>query len=249
MIRAIIIDDEQHGRQALLRALEANCPEVSVLAACETPEAGIARIKELQPNLVFLDIQMPNMSGFDVLQALTPVRFKVIFVTSFEQYAIRAIKFSALDYLLKPVDMDDLVHAVQRAKEHLHNGEGAQRIESVLNNIHHRTGKIDRLAVPTLQGIDFYKTDEIIYCEADGHYTSLHLPGGRIEVVSKSLKDFENLLSESGFYRSHHSALVNMTHIQKYIRGDGGYVVLTDGHSVPVSRRRKDAFIRLLDKI
>lgn len=248
-IKALIVDDELHGRNALRRSLAENCPEVKVLALCDTPEAGIEKIKELQPDLVFLDIQMPKLSGFDVLQQLSPITFEVVFVTSYDQYAIRAIKFSALDYLLKPVDPNELMQAVQRAKEQLEHVGGSYRYQSVLNNIDHTSGKIEKLAVPTLDGIDFYKTEDIIYCDADGHYTTLYLVGKRKEVVSKTLKDFENLLSESGFFRIHNSSLVNMRHIQKYVRGEGGYVVLTEDYHVTVARRKKDAFLSMLNKI
>ncbi len=248
-IKAIIVDDELHGRKALQRGLAENCPEVTVLAQCETPEDGIDKIRALRPNLVFLDIQMPNLSGFDVLQQLSPIDFEVVFVTSYDQYAIKAFKFSALDYLLKPVDPDELIQAVQRAVEQLERAGGPYRYQSLLNNIDHTSGKIEKLAVPTLDGIDFYKTEDIIYCDADGHYTTLYLVGKRKEVISKTLKDFENLLSQSGFFRIHNSSLINMRHIQKYVRGEGGYVVLTEDHHVTVARRKKDAFLGMLDKI
>ena len=249
MIKTIIIDDEHYGRQSLQHALEQYCPEVKILQICESPEAGITAIEELKPQLVFLDVQMPNMSGFDVLQKLSLIDFEVIFVTSYDQYAIKAIKFSAIDYLLKPLDVDDLIHAVQRAKENLQKNGKAQRYQSVLHNINYTSGKIEKLAVPTLDGIDFFKTDDIIYCEADGSYTTLYLSGHQKQVISKNLKDFENLLTGSGFCRVHNSHLINMGHIQKYFKGDGGYVILTDDYHVDISRRRKDAFLNRLHKI
>lgn len=249
MIRSIIIDDEHYGRLALKLALEKCCPDVEIIAICEGPEQGLKTIKSLQPDLVFLDVQMPNMTGFDLLQQLGPINFEVIFVTSHDQYAIKAIKFSALDYLLKPVDEDDLMQAVNKAKEHMQQTGSAYRYQSVLNNIHYRSGKIDKLAVPTLEGIDFYKTDDIIYCQADGNYTALFLTNHQKKLISKNLKDFENLLTGSGFCRVHNSFLINMQHIQKYIKGEGGYVVLTDEHHVDISRRRKESFLGMLDKI
>ncbi len=249
MIRTIIIDDEQHGLRALQRALQENCQEVEILELCETPEKGIEKIKVLNPDLVFLDVQMPNLSGFDVLQALSPIDFEVIFVTSFDQYAIKAFKFSALDYLLKPLDVDNLIQAVQRAKHQLGKSGGVHRYQSVLTNIQYKSGKIEQIAVPTLEGIDFYKTDDIIYCHADGHYTTLYLVGQRKAIVSKTLKDFENLLSGNGFFRVHNSSLINMAHIQKFVRAEGGHVILSEGHHVTVSRRRKDAFLSCLNRI
>ncbi|WP_373517992.1 LytR/AlgR family response regulator transcription factor, partial [Pricia sp.] len=224
MIKTIIIDDEHYGRQSLQQAVEQYCPEVAILQICESPEAGIAAINALKPDLVFLDVQMPNMSGFDVLQKLSPIDFEVIFVTSYDQYAIKAIKFSAIDYLLKPVDVDDLIHAVKRTKENLQKNGKRQRYQSVLHNLNYASGKIEKLAVPTLDGIDFFRTDDIIYCEADGSYTTLYLSGKQKQVISKNLKDFENLLSGSGFCRVHNSHLINLSHVKKYIKGDGGYV-------------------------
>lgn len=249
MIRAVIIDDEHYGRQALQKALSKYCLDVEILEICESPEQGLACIKRLQPDLVFLDVEMPKMSGFDLLQQLTPFNFEVIFVTSYDQYAIKAIKFSALDYLLKPVDVDDLMHAVKKAKERIQRGGGAHHYQSMLNNINFKTGKIEKLAVPTLEGIDFFKIDDIIYCKADGNYTTLYLTNKQEEVISKNLKDFENLLSGSGFCRVHNSYLINMQHVQKYIKGEGGYVMLSEDHHVDISRRRKDVFLGLLDKI
>ncbi|MGI9541841.1 MAG: LytR/AlgR family response regulator transcription factor [Cyclobacteriaceae bacterium] len=249
MIRAVIIDDEHYGRQALQKALGQYCQDVEIMDACESPEQGLECIKRLKPDLVFLDIEMPKISGFDLLQQLAPIDFEVIFVTSYDQYAIKAIKFSALDYLLKPVDVDDLMHAVNKAKGHMRTTGGAYRYQSVLNNIHYKSGRIERLAVPTLEGIDFFNTDDIIYCHADGNYTTLYLTNQQEEVISKNLKDFENLLSGSGFCRVHNSSLINMQHVQKYIKGEGGYVLLTDDHHVDISRRRKDIFLGMLDKV
>lgn len=248
-VSAVIIDDDLHGREALNRTLMEYCPEVEILELCETPEKGIEKIKELRPDLVFLDIQMPNLSGFDVLQQLAPFDFEVVFVTSYDQYAIKAIKFSALDYLLKPIDADDLVLAVQKAKEQMNRVGGSFRYQSMLNNINHKSGKIEKLAVPTTDGINFYQTEDIIYCDADGQYTTLYLVGQQKEVVSKNLKDFENLLSGSGFFRVHNSSLINMRHIRKYVRGEGGYVILAENHHVTVSRRKKDAFLNMLNKV
>lgn len=249
MIKTIIIDDEHYGRQALCQLLEQYCPGVEIIAVCENGKKGIESITTLKPDLVFLDIQMPEMSGFDVLQQLSPMDFEVIFVTSFDQYAIKAIKFSALDYLLKPIDVDDLIHAVTKAGKRLAPGSNDNRYQSVLHNIHRKGEKIERLAVPSFEGIDFFSTDDILYFEADGNYTTIILTNQRKHVISKNLKEFESLLTGSGFCRVHNSFLINLDHVQKYIKGEGGYVVLNDGHHVEVSRRRKETFLNMLDKI
>jgi two-component system LytT family response regulator len=192
---------------------------------------------------------MPQMSGFDVLHQLSPITFEVIFVSAHDRYAIKAIKFSALDYLLKPVDVDDLVHAVKKVKERLNSKSNSYQYQSVLNNIQSKSGKIEKLAIPSLNGIDFFKTEDIIYCRAEGSYTTVFLKDKQSCLVSKNLKDFESLLAESGFCRVHHSYLINLLHVQKYVKGEGGYVLLTDGHHVDISRRKKDEFLALLDTL
>ena len=249
MIASIIIDDEPDGREALRLALERYCPDVSIKKICGSAEEGVDAITQIMPELVFLDVQMPNMSGFDVLQKVSPVHFEVIFVSAYDQYAIKAIKFSALDYLLKPIDIDELMSAVRKVGERADLKGNDYRYQSVLNNIQYKPGRIERLAVPSFEGIDFFNTDDIIYCQADGNYTTLFLRGRQHKLTSRNLKDFESLLAESGFCRVHHSFLVNMKHIQKYIRGDGGYVILTEDHHVDISRRKKDEFLKLLDRL
>jgi two-component system LytT family response regulator len=249
MITALIIDDEADGRDALKLALGKYCPEVKIQGACETAESGIQAIKNLKPDLVFLDIQMPGMSGFDVLKNVSPVTFEVIFVSAHDQYAIKAIKFSALDYLLKPVDVDDLIHALQRVKDRLKNKSNSYQYQSVINNIQIPSEKIKKLAVPSLEGIDLFDTDDIIYCKAEGSYTTLFLKNKQSKVVSRNIKEFENFLVEFGFCRVHNSSLVNLKHVQRYVKGEGGYVVLSEDHHVDISRRKKDEFLALLNRL
>ena len=249
MLKAILIDDEADARDALRIALEKYCPEVSVAASCDSPEKGLEAIQTQRPDLVFLDVQMPRMSGFDVLQKASPVSFEAIFVSAYDKYAIKAIKFSALDYLLKPIDIDDLIQAVNKAKIRRSQANGAYQYQSVLNNVQHRSGQIDRLAVPSLEGIDFFETTDIIYCKADGNYTVIHLLNKPPKMASRNLKDFENMLGESGFCRVHHSYLINIRHVQKYVKGEGGYVIMSGGEKVDISRRKKEEFLKMLDKV
>lgn len=249
MIRALLIDDEHFARQALKNALEQYCPQIQLLQSCESPQEGIAAIRKHNPELVFLDVQMPGMSGFDLLKQLEPVAFDVIFITAYDRYAIKAIRFSAVDYLMKPLDVDDLMQAVKRVQERQDQGGSAHRLASVIHNLNYKSAGIDKLAVPTLEGIDFIDIQEIIFCQADGGYTTVYLADESTKLISRTLKDFENLLSESGFCRVHHRSLINMQHIKKYIKGEGGYVILTHDHQVDISRRKKDEFIGLLDKL
>ena len=249
MIKSIIIDDEALGRQSIKDAVQRYCPEVSIVALCEDAQRGLEAIIEFKPDLVFLDIQMPAMSGFDLLQRLAPVTFQVIFVTSYDQYAVKAFKFSALDYLLKPIDPDELKRAVHKVKDRSEATSVTHRFESLLNNIHFKAGKIEKVAIPTHDGIDFFNTDDIIYCQAEGSYTTLFMVNHTKELVARTLKDFENLLSTSGFCRVHNSSLINLKHVQKYVKGEGGYVILTEGHHTDISRRKKEEFLSILHKL
>jgi|SRR5690554_3605688 len=249
MVRAIIIDDEPDGCEAIRMVLAKHCPEVAVQRICNHPEAGLNAINNLDPDLVFLDIQMPGMTGFDLLQRLTPFTFKVIFVTAYDSYAIKAIKFSALDYLLKPIDAEELTAAVEKVKQSLDQENNRFKYQAIANNLQHISGKINRIAVPTLDGIEFFNTDDIVFCRADGSYTSICLEDGNSCLISKNLREFEHLLMESGFYRVHHSFLVNMKHVQKYIKGEGGYIIMSGGYHVDVSRRKKEGFLNSLHKI
>jgi two-component system, LytTR family, response regulator len=249
MIKALIIDDEADGRNALRIAIERYFPEVSVKGIYESAEKGLEAIRISSPDLVFLDVQMPYMSGFDLLKKVSPFQFEVIFVTAHDQYAIKAIRFSALDYLLKPVDIDDLRAAIEKAKERLHLKNTHHQYQSVFHNIQHKSGKVERLAIPTQGGIDFFNTADIIFCEATGSYTQLIMTNKQKQLVSRNLKDFESFLTDSGFCRVHHTYLINLRHVQKYIRGEGGYVIMTDNHCVDISRRKKEEFLQLLDKI
>ncbi len=247
MVRAIIIDDEEDAREVLSLALKKFCSDIEILALCESPEEGLEKINTLGPSLVFLDVQMPNMSGFDLLEKVVDINFEVIFVTAFNRYAIKAIRFSALDYLLKPIEIDELVRAVEKVKQKQRSNTVHYR--SLLNNIKYGVEKLSRLAIPSDNEIIIQKLEDIVYCEADGSYTTLHLSGGKKITVSKILKEFENMLPESDFCRIHHSTIVNMSHVTKYIKGEGGYVMVTGGDHLDVSRRKKDSFIKLLHKM
>lgn len=249
MIKSLIIDDETDACEALKLAIEKYCPEVKVITVCKFPENGLETIQSVHPDLVFLDVQMPGMSGFDLLEQLDEINFAVIFVTAYDRYAIKAIKFSALDYLLKPVDPDDLISAVRKFKEGRHQNNHAYRYQSVLNNVKNQQANIDRLAIPDSKGIFFVETANIIYCKAEGNYSTLYLKNGKSILVSKSLKDFDHMLADSGFIRVHNASLINIKHLQKYVKGEGGYVILSDNHHVDVSRRKKEAFLQQLNKI
>ncbi len=246
-MKAIIVDDEKHCRDVLKLLLERHCPQVDVLALCPNGPEGIKAIGQHEPDLVFLDIEMPGMNGFDLLAATPSDRFEVIFTTAYNEYAIKAIRHNALDYILKPVDKDELAQAVRRAE-----GAAAARQQGRIQNLVQYLNRLktgDRVALPTLEGLQFVQSDQIYYCESDGGYTYFHLTEGKPLLISKTLKEVEEVLHSKGFFRVHHGYLINLKYVHKYIRGDGGEVIMANHKSIPVSRNKKQEFLSLLEKI
>jgi len=245
MIKAIIIDDEPYACQVLATLLERHCPQVEVIAVCTHAKEGITLIKELQPQLVFLDIEMPHLNGFDVLEQLAPVAFDFIFTTSYDQYAIKAIRFSALDYLLKPVDMQELKEAVQKVTNR-QAPSLPQQLDILLAKLHQPKSVVNRIALPTMEGLEMIPVDSILYCTSSSNYTILSLKGQQKLTISKTLKEIEEMLEDYPFVRIHHSNLVNLDEVKKYIRGEGGSVLMSDGAVVDVSRSRKEMLLKKL---
>lgn len=247
MIRAIIIDDERIGRETLQSLLKQYCPNVSVVAQADSVDGGRRAIATHDPDLVFLDIEMPFGNGFELLDGIADARFEVIFTTAYDQYAIRAIRTAALDYLLKPIDRDELVSAVEKAEKKTGGARSLNlNLEVLLENLKHATSEHSKIALPTDDGLTLVGVNDIIRCEADGNYTRFFLQNREQLIVSKTLKDFETLLGEMNFLRVHHSHLVNIDHVKKYVRGEGGVVIMSDTAAVPVSRRKKEELIRRL---
>jgi len=249
MLRALIIDDEEDARQSLLMTLQKFCPDVEVVQVCDGPEEGLTAIGTQCPDLIFLDVQMPHMSGFDLLEEIDSRQFHTIFVTAHDKYAIKAIRFSALDYLLKPVDVDDLLSAVATVKKAQSKQETDEGYQSILHNVRNRLGQEGKLAVPTRDGMEFIDLKDIIFCEADGSYTSIHLDARKTMLISKSLKEFEAILDPSTYCRVHHGSIINLGHITKYVKGEGGYAIMSNGEHVDISRRKKEEFMKLISKI
>jgi len=247
-MKAIIVDDEKHCRDVLILLLKSHCPQIEVMESCEDGKSGLAAIEKHQPKLVFLDIEMPGMNGFEMLEAIPENRFEVIFTTAYDEYAIKAIRHNALDYILKPVDEDELMQAVKRAEEQ--NAAGpSDKIVQLLRQMGGKKKNEDRIALSSLEGFLVLNTDEIYYCESDGGYTKFFLNNGKSSLISKTLKEVEDVLENRGFCRVHHSFLINIKYVQKYIRGDGGEVIMVNGKNIPVSRNKKQDFLGLLEKI
>jgi len=250
-LRAAIIDDEANARQALTNMLQLVAPEVEIVGEAKNVDLGIELIKTQKPNIVFLDIQMPGKTGFDLLSSFEKLDFGVIFTTAYQEYALKAFRFSAIDYLLKPIDPDELQEAVAKYKEII--GEvDKKQLEILQEHLASSENKIrksnanQRIALPSSEGVHFINLTDIIQCESLGSYTKFHLLTGQKIVVSKLLKDYEEILDNFHFFRIHQSNIINLEHIKRYVKGDGGQVWMVDNAEIEVSRRRKEEFLALL---
>jgi two-component system LytT family response regulator len=212
---------------------------------CRSAKNGLQAIEKNKPDLVFLDIEMPGMNGFEMLEQFTEIPFAIIFTTGYDQYAIKAIHFSALDYLLKPIDPNELISAVKKVQEQRHLPV-AEQFQMLLKQIQDKNHQFNKIAVPTAEGFELIPADEVVRCEADDNYTHLFLKSKNKITACRTLKEMEEQLHDFSFFvRVHHSYLVNLNEVTKYIRGEGGYLVMSDGSSVNVSRSRKDALLKL----
>jgi two-component system, LytTR family, response regulator len=247
MIKAILIDDEVHCVDTLNMLLHDFCPEVQVLEQCMSAKQGLAAAKKHQPDLVFLDIEMPVMNGFEFLEQFTEIPFSVIFTTSYDQYAIKAIRFSALDYLLKPIDPKELIVAVQKVQVQKVR-PSPEQFRMLIDQVQNRGNKFTRIAIPTSDGFELIPVEDIIYCEADDNYTHLFLKNKKRIIACRTLKEVEEQLTDFlSFIRVHHSYMVNLNEVNKYVRGEGGYLIMSNGTTVNVSRSRKDALMKLFE--
>jgi two-component system, LytTR family, response regulator len=243
MLRSIIVDDEPKSLENLKILTEEFVKDISVVALCRTVREALDAIKTYRPDIVFLDIQMQNETGFDLLAEIDQVDFEVIFVTAYSEFAIKAIKFSAIDYLLKPIDIDELKAAVRKVKEK-RTGKTGGRLKILQDNL--LGSDASKIALPSAEGLVFIMVNEIFYCEASSNYTIFYTSENKQYVVSKTLGEYEDLLLSHNFFRIHHSYLVNLNMIKKYIKGDGGYVILNNNVSLTVSKRKRSDFLSRL---
>lgn len=245
MIKTIIVDDEQHCID-WLKDMLARQPDVDVITACRSVDEAEKLLKHLTPDVVFLDVQIHDKTGFDLLRRLEQVDFEVIFTTAYEKYAVQAFKFSAVDYLLKPIDEDELKLALEKVSEKLKTKDFSEKMDVLLSNVQH-SGRHKKITIPTQDGYLFQDISEIVRCQSEGNYTHIFINGAKQPVlVSKTLKTFEDLLTEHGFFRIHNTHLINMGFISKYTKGKGGYVTLKDHTVLEVSTRRRDEFLKMM---
>ena len=249
MINAIIVEDEKRSQELLEKLIQKNCPDVSVVGLADSVESGVALIRKLKPRLVFLDIEMPDGSGFDVLKAVTDMPFEVIFTTASDRYAINAIKYSALDYLLKPIDGEELQAAVQKIKEKDLSVSNMENLRFLLQNFRKNDEQYTRITLPTGNAYEIVNVKDIIRCEADGNYTNFFLADKRKMIVTMGLKHYEDLLPQGDFFRIHNHHLVNVNHVSRILKEDGGYAIMSDGSKIEISRRKKEGFLSRIQNL
>jgi two-component system LytT family response regulator len=245
MIRAIIVDDEQHCVRSLLNDLQLHCPSVEVVETCYSAKEGIMAVRKNKPDLVFLDVEMPWMNGFEMLEILGDMDFSIIFTTAHDEFAAKAFRISAVDYLLKPIDANDLKASVQKVEKKIEEGSSLHHITNLLRNIRQPLAE-QKIALPQREGYQFIEVSSIIYCHAEGAYTNVFIREKKPMLISRTLGDIEELLPPGIFQRIHHSTLVNVNDIAQFLRSDGGYIVLNSGEKLPVSKAKKEMLLAKL---
>jgi two-component system LytT family response regulator len=247
MIKAMIVDDEPLCCQSLQLLLQQNCPDISIVEIYNNGLSALESIRSQQVDLVFLDVEMPRMSGFEMLEALGPIPFKLIFTTSYDKYALNAFRVSAVDFLLKPIDRRELIQAVDKVRnttDTLNN----QQVELLLQKINQPSRPLHKIAMPSIEGLEMVPIENILYGESSDNYTNIFLKNKKKMLVTRSLKELEDLLEEHSFVRVHRSYIVNLNEVERYVRGDGGYVMMSDGKMIDVSRSRKEELLKKLLK-
>lgn len=246
-MKTIIIEDETQAISALKSELSIHCPEVEIVDEIRTVKEAIKKIKSINPDLIFLDIQLADGLGFEILEHYKDHPFKVIFTTAYSHFAIKAIKFSAIDYLLKPIDAHELKEAVNKAKS-MNKEIEMVKLQTLISNFSN-TNVRKKIALQSNEGINIYELDQIIRFSADRNYTEIYFTNGKKALYSKTLKDFEEMLENSGFERIHHSHIINLNHLVSFVNKDGGYAKMSDNSEIPVSQRKKSQLIEVLNNI
>lgn len=245
-MKALIADDEFNGRELLRELLLKIEPRITDIALADDVGTAVDGINENEPDIVFLDIQMTSGTGFDVLEAVNSRNFEVIFVTAYENYAIEAFKFAAIDYLVKPINVENLRAAVLRAIDNRRMKASEERLSALLDNIKPGRKESSKIALPTLKGFEMHDVQNISHCRSEGNYTRFHMSDGASVLVSRTMKDFEAILERNGFLRIHRSSIVNLEHVKQYIKGKGGEVIMKSGEVLDVSRNKRDELLEAL---
>ncbi len=247
-MKAIIIDDETRVIHIITKLLKSEAPDVELIATAGDIDSGSKAISTFVPDLLFLDIQLPDGTGFDLLKKLNTISFKLIFITAHEEYAIKAIKCSAIDYLLKPIDPDEFYAAVDKARKQIIQEEEKLKVKALIDNFENKKS-LQHIVLHTAECLHLIKVEDIVRCEADNNYTFFHLIDKRRILVSRTIKEFNELLATSGFMRVHQSHLINLAHVDKYVKSEGGYILMKDHSSVPISLNKKQQVLNALESL
>jgi two-component system LytT family response regulator len=245
MVKIVILDDESNAVETLKWKVEKFCKDVEVVETFVDPLKALVFLQTQKIDLLFIDIEMPKLNGFELLQTMDSINFDVVFTTAYDEFGIRAIKFSALDYLLKPIQPQELVEAVEKHKNKNANQITSEQLKVLFSNIKEEEKGPVKIALSTKESIEFVRPEDIIACTSDSNYTMVYLKNGRKKLISKTLKEFDELLSDHHFFRSHHSFLVNTKHIKEYVRSEGGYLLMSNDMQIPVSRSKKEELLKL----
>lgn len=248
-MRVIIVDDEVTSSQVLEKLIQQNIPSMQILAVCNKPQDALLKLTTLDPDLVFMDIEMPGMSGFDILEQVPNIQFDIIFTTAHSQYGIKAIQFSAIDYLLKPIQVEELIEAVRRVREHKAVTRPLEKVKLLLENLQllNNNDSFNRIAFPTGEGLKFLHANDILRCMSSNNYTFIYQTNGEKLLVSKSLKEIEGILPSQIFCRVHNSHLINISYVSKLMKGESNILIMKDGTEVEVSRRKKEELIKIMN--
>ncbi|MEQ1799595.1 MAG: LytTR family DNA-binding domain-containing protein [Lacibacter sp.] len=245
MIKVLTVDDEPKNLRILKELISGYCPQATLVGEADSIDTAILLIREHQPDLVLLDIEMPNGNAFDLLDRIMPVNFEIVFVTAFDAFTLKAFKYSALDYLLKPVSIEELKTAIAKAQQRIDQKNLNLRLNNLLQGIQNTDNNLQKIAIPAHNGnFEFIAFDEILYCEASGPFTFVHTSKGYKLTSSKSIKEYEELLPQQIFFRSHHSYLINLNKVKRYLKGRGGEVEMSNGSLLEVATRRKEEFLK-----
>ncbi|HXB12543.1 MAG TPA: LytTR family DNA-binding domain-containing protein [Bacteroidia bacterium] len=249
MLKLVIIDDMKNAREVIESLVKKHCPNIEVAGTADGVQSGIQLIKQCKPDIVLLDIQMRDGTGFDLINKCKPVDFHVIFISAYEEHALKAFKFSALDYILKPIDSAELIDAIKKAENVVASNSRGQNIDILESNYTNESKETKKIILKTLDSIYALSIKDIVRCEAEVNYTHFFLSDGRKILISKPLKEYDELLSEYGFFRTHQSHLINLDYFERFKKTDGGFAILKDGSVIPVSSRKKDSFLQAIDTL
>ncbi len=249
MLKVLIVDDELHAREMLHTALSICCVETEVIGTAETVEEAVEKANSLKPDVILLDINLPDGSGFDVLEKVHDKKISVIFVTAYDEFAVKAFKFSAVDYIVKPVDIDELETSIERAKNTKETNDLGRKLKVLIDNMNNAGSEEKKIVLKTMESIHIVRVSEITHCVSDQNYTAFHLTKGRQFLVSRTIKEFEEILTPYGFFRTHQSHLINMNRISRFNKTDGGALVMEDNTNIPVSKRKRHELFEIFEKM